>query len=78
MQNRSGNRRSADVWLPHVDNRRGEALDFACTSGLWAGMLAASATDPATTFAQYEHYKKTFLDTDRLATEGFFFCSDGL
>ena len=37
-------------------------------------MLAASATDPATIFAQCEHYKQTYLDTDRLATEaGFIF-----
>ena len=74
IHNAVGNRRPADVWLPHGDNRSGEALDFACTSGLRSDLLLASATEPATAFAQYEQYKRTYLDTDRLARQaGFLF-----
>ena len=55
LQNGSGNRRPADVWIPHGGNRSGDALDFACTSGLRSDLLLASATDPTNIFGQYEN-----------------------
>ena len=72
IQNGSGNRRPADVWIPQGGNRSGDALDFACTSGLRSDLLLASATDPANIFGQYENYKRNYLDTERLAREAGF------
>ena len=34
VKGKEGERRPADVWLPRGPCGRGEALDFACTSGL--------------------------------------------
>ena len=57
-------RRPADVWLPRARGASGEALDFACTSGLRSDFLARSAAEGGAVFPAYEHLKRSFKDTD--------------
>ena len=56
--------RPADIWLPRVLGASGEALDFACTSGLRGDFLERSAVDGGAVFPAYEHFKRSFKDTD--------------
>ena len=57
-------RRPADVWLPRGRGRRGEALDFACTSGMRTDFLERSAEDGGAVFPAYEHRKRTYKATE--------------
>ena len=68
----SGTRRPADVWLPRGSDRRGEALDFACSSALRSGLLASTVDHAASVFENYEGFKRTHLDTERIANEAGF------
>ena len=65
-------RRPADVWLPRAAGTAGEALDFACTSGMRADFLARSAIDAGSIFPAYEHLKRTFKDTERACSQSGF------
>jgi len=56
-------RRPADVWLPRGPVGRPEALDFACTSGVRADVVAQTADTPNTVFDKYEEFKHNYKDT---------------
>ena len=58
-----GGRRPADVWLPRGPSGRGEALDFACTSGLRTDMWRCVLQNPNCVFESYEDYKFTYKYT---------------
>ena len=64
-----GNRRPADIWVPRVRGAIGQALDLACTSGLRADFLDVAREDAASVFGQYEHFKRTFKDTEAQCKE---------
>ena len=67
-------RRPADIWLPSGQAGTPEALDFACTSGLRADLLSRSVVQAPAVFAEYEHAKRSFKDTDQSCeTQGFRF-----
>ena len=67
-------RRPADIWLPRVLGASGEALDFACTSGLRGDFLERSAVDGGSVFPAYELFKRSFKNTDiECSTAGFKF-----
>ena len=69
-----GDRRPADVWLPRGPRNRPTALDFAVTSGLRAALWRQVAESPNHVFEQYEQYKRSYKDTQRLCEEqGFAF-----
>ena len=60
----AGSRRPADVWLPRgAVAARDQALDFACTSGMQAGLLERTADNPYLVFEQYEDFKRSFAGT---------------
>lgn len=59
-----GDRRPADIWLPRGASGKGEALDFACTSGLQQGIVANVADDPNFVFERYDSFKRSYKDTD--------------
>ncbi len=68
-------RRPADVWLPSGSSNGSQALDFACTSGMRADMLNRVILQAPAVFAEYEQYKKSYKDTERLCRDrGFAFC----
>ena len=70
----TGDRRPADVWLPRGANGRGQALDFACTSGLRTDLMQRVSETPNIVFEQYENLKRSFKDTARVCEEqGFEF-----
>ena len=52
-------RRPADIWLPRGVQGDAEALDFACSSGLQAGLVRQVAAEPSEVFARYEGLKRT-------------------
>ena len=69
-----GQRRPADLWLPRSRGSRGEALDFACSSGMRADYLQAIPDDPQHVFDQYEHLKRTYKNTENeCESQGFTF-----
>ena len=72
------NRRPADVWLPRGTGKtagRGEALDFACKSGLRRDKWKISAEAPQSLFADYESRKNEYKDTkDHCENKGVGFC----
>ena len=47
-------RRPADIWLPRGMQGDAEALDFACSSGLQAGLVRQVAAEPGEVFVRYE------------------------
>ena len=59
-----GARRPADIWLPRGVHGDAEALDFAATSGLQAGLFRQVAEDPGHVFLRYEEFKRNHLQTD--------------
>ena len=59
-----GDRRPADVWLPRLQGASGEALDFACTSGMRGDFLLRSREDGSAVFPLYEDYKRHHKNTD--------------
>ena len=65
-------RRPADIWLPRFQGASGEALDFACTSGMRADFLDRSASDGGSVFPAYEHLKRTFKMTEHECTQAGF------
>jgi hypothetical protein len=70
----SGNRRPADIWLPRGAQGRGEALDFACTSGMRSDLLHIVADTPHVVFDRYEDFKRSYQNTDQqCADQGFVF-----
>ena len=69
-----GDRRPADVWLPRGPQNRPTALDFAVTSGLRSDLWRQVAETPNHVFEFYEHYKRSYKDTERLCEDqGFAF-----
>jgi hypothetical protein len=58
-----GARRPADIWLPRGVHGDAEALDFAATSGMQAGLVRA-AHEPGHVFMRYEELKRNHLQTD--------------
>ena len=70
----NGDRRPADVWLPRNPQGRGEALDFACTSGLRTDILSRVVSNPNVVFELYEDYKVNYKDTGQTCeAQGFNF-----
>ena len=55
-------RRPADVWLPRGPNGKGEALDFAVSSGMQSELFQSSAETPGLVFHRYEELKRNFKD----------------
>ena len=69
-----GLRRPADVWVPRNANGKGEAFDFAVSSGLQSNLFHPSAETPGLVFQRYEEFKRTYKDTAQLCeTKGFVF-----
>ena len=67
-------RRPADVWLPRGPGGRGEALDFACSSGMRADILAQVVDNPNIVFERYEEFKRSYKNTDQVCEQqGFSF-----
>jgi hypothetical protein len=67
-------RRPADIWLPRSPDGRGEALDFACTSGLKTDIVSRVLVNPNVVFELYEDYKTNYKDTGQKCEEqGFNF-----
>ena len=68
----TGARRPADVWIPRTGRMSGEALDFACTSGMRADFMNRTIEDGSAIFPWYEDFKRSYRDTDqKCADEGF-------
>jgi hypothetical protein len=65
-------RRPADVWLPRGASGKGEALDFAVTSGLRADLMRQVATSPELVFSSYEQAKREYKQTNTLCSEAGF------
>ena len=63
MPGSGGGRRLADAWLPRGLGGQGQALDFACTSGMRSDVLPLVADDPNIVFERYEEHKRSHLDT---------------
>ena len=55
-----GARRPADIWLPRSQNGRGEALDFAVTSGMRGDLMQVAEHSPEEVVSKYEEFKKTY------------------
>ena len=69
-----GGRRPADVWIPRGASGKGEALDFAVSSGLQSELFLPGSDAPGLVFQRYEHLKRTYKDTTSLCTaQGFGF-----
>ena len=69
-----GARRPADVWLPRGVDGEPEALDFAVTSGMQAGLLRNVMEEPGYVFMRYEDFKQQHLRTaEQCQTAGFQF-----
>ncbi len=67
-------RRPADVWLPRGTPNGGQALDFACTSGLRADIMETTEMQAPAVFAEYETHKRNYKETDRVCqSQGFTF-----
>ena len=60
---KGGGRRPADVWFPRGGSGKGEALDFAVTSGLQSELFLPVADAPGFVFQRYEHMKRSYKDT---------------
>ena len=70
----TGDRRPADVWLPHGPSRKSTALDFAVTCGMRHDSWQHAAQDPNIIFEKYEAFKREFRSTDETCTrQGFTF-----
>ena len=65
-------RRPADVWIPRGASGRGEALDFAVTSGLRSDRLQQVIQSTAQVFERYEETKRNHLRTDELCSAAGF------
>ena len=57
------------MWLLRSMQGDAEALDFACSSGLQAGLVRQVAAEPREVFAQYQELKRTHLRTADLCAE---------
>jgi hypothetical protein len=67
-------RRPADVWLPKGASGKGEALDFAVTSGMRSDLVRQVVGLPESVFQQYEQTKREYKQTHRLCSDaGFLF-----
>ena len=62
-------RRPADVYLPRWCSGGPAALDFAITSGLQIGALAATATDGTSATVTYQAKKRNHLNTEAQCRE---------
>ena len=65
MQQRSGGRRPADVWVPMWGLHGPAAFDLAVTCGLRSGELARSAADGAHAATAYEGRKRVHNGTEQ-------------
>jgi hypothetical protein len=68
----SRGRRPADIWLPRGPSGGKEALDFAVTSGLRAGLIRQSGCLPEAVFQKYEAYKREYKQTAQACTAAGF------
>ena len=74
LPSRPGNRRPADVWIPRGQCGKGEALDFAVSSGMQSNLFSPVADAPGLVFCQYERMKREYKDTAHLCgNAGFAF-----
>ena len=74
MPVKGGDRRPADVWFPRGNSGKGEALDFAVSSGLQSELFLPVAAAPGLVFQRYEHLKRSFKNTAQSCeTQGFNF-----
>ena len=70
----NGGRRPDDVWLPRGSTGKGEALDFAVTSGLQSELVVPVADTPGLVFQRYEQFKRSYKGTaSSCETQGFAF-----
>ena len=68
-RDRDENRRPADVYLPRWRRGAPAALDFAVTSGLRRDVVERSSVDGSSVTKDYEHFKRTYLDTESKCRE---------
>ena len=74
LPEKGNGRRPADVWLPRGCSGKGEALDFAVSSGLQSDLFLPVAEVPGFVFQRYENLKRSFKDTAwSCETQGFEF-----
>ena len=70
----NGHRRPADVWLPRGPSSKGEALDFAVSSGLQSELFRPVVDAPGLVFHRYDSMKRGFKGTaDLCEAAGFKF-----
>ena len=62
----SSGRRLVDVWLPKGASGKGEALDFAVTSGMRSDQIRRVIDTPEVVFQNYEQVKREHKQTDKV------------
>ena len=72
LPSRAGNRRPADVWIPRGRDGKGEALDFAVSSGMQSNLFCPVAETPGLVFSRYEQMKRDYKNTGQLCNEASF------
>ena len=65
LPQRHSGRRPADVWLPRGASGKGEALDFAISSGMQSELFHPVADTPGLVFHRYNDLKRSFQGTAR-------------
>ena len=72
LPSRAGSRRPADVWIPRGEGGRGEALDFAVSSGMQSNLFSPVAETPGLVFCEYERMKREYKNTAQLCNDAGF------
>ena len=72
LPSRAGSRRPADVWIPRGEGGRGEALDFAISSGMQSNLFSPVADNPGLVFCEYERMKREYKNTAQLCQDAGF------
>ena len=69
---KAGSRRPADVWIPRGQSGKGQALDFAVSSGMQSSLFSPVAESPGLVFCRYERMKREYKNTAQLCREAGF------
>ena len=72
LPSRAGSRCPADVWIPRGEGGRGEALDFAVSSGMQSNLFSPVAETPGLVFCEYERMKREYKNTAQLCNDAGF------
>ena len=72
LPTRAGDRRPANVWIPCGECGKGEALDFAVSSGMQSNLFSPVAETPGLVFCEYERMKREYKNTAQLCNDAGF------